>query len=123
MKNTLTVSQKYFPNQSYTCVVEKNKSISIDCFYTNVNNPKQTTVEFTIGSSAEYDSYNCHYIGTIVSITDKVITIDTGHSVRNENNERVPELRRLKLADFAARNWNFDLEKLMAYNEEERQCI
>jgi hypothetical protein len=124
MKQTVTVSQKYFPNQLYNCVVDHNKSISIHCTYMNVyGTPKPTYVKFKIGDSAEYGSYNLHYIGTIVSITDKVVTIDSGHKTYNIKGERVPELRRLKLGEFAARNWNFDLQKLMAYNLEESQCI
>ena len=57
--------------------------------------------DFAIGDVAEYDSFNMSYCGTIVAITEKTVTIRETHS---------SAMRRLDLADFSRRNWNFDAE-------------
>jgi uncharacterized protein (DUF1015 family) len=96
-----------FDGQIYNVTLERNKTITIDCFYKNVREPKQTIKTFSIGSKAEYDSYNLSYTGTITSITDKTITIVEDHGTTKH---------RLKLDQFCWRNWNFDLEKIRKEN-------
>ena len=78
-------------------------------------NPKDQvdfTVEydrtFEIGDSVEYDSYNLSYIGTIVAITAKTVTVDKGWGDG--------EVKRMKLQDFGNRNWNLDLEDRLTQN-------
>lgn len=68
---------------------------------------------YYIGCTAEYDSYNLHYFGTIESITAKTITIRprSGGSAR-----------RLRLADFARRNEDTPDSKAEA-NAETMMCI
>jgi len=70
--------------------------------------------EFTIGDPAEYDSYNLLYVGIITAITDKTVTIQPKY----ENKKR-----RLKLQDFAWRNWNFNAERVAQENFETSQYI
>lgn len=112
MKN-LTVIQKWNNNQEYNVSVEHNQSIQINCTYMNVHNPKPTEVKFLIGDSAEYSSYNLSYIGTIISITEKTVTIKDNFN----------EVHRLKLENFCWRNFNFNLEKVTESNRLESYCI
>lgn len=73
-----------------------------------VETPYKTT--FEIGDMAEYDSYNLSYIGTIVSITEKGVTIRH----RGEGSKT----SRLKLAQFNWRNKHFDLDERRKRNSE-----
>ena len=65
--------------------------------------------DFAIGDVAEYASFNMSYCGTIVAITEKTVTIRETHS---------RAVRRLDLADFSRRNWDFDAEKTAKRNSE-----
>ncbi len=90
------------------------KGESIRLFGTHANcydGPRAFDITFKVGDSAEYDSYNLHYIGTITSITPKTVTIVGSRKCR------------LSLRDFSWRNWNFDLDTIEARNAEEMQCI
>lgn len=85
-------------------------------FLVNVTPGKSVTIEFNgkknefvIGDMAEYDSYNLSYHGEILSITDKTVTFKEKYSTRK---------RRLKLSEFAWRNYNFNLEESNARNTE-----
>ena len=88
------------PRQSIRIYGETNRSVS----YT----PKQFDLTFEIGDTAEYDSYNMRYTGKILAIGAKTVTIDA-HGTGEHT-------RRLTLAQFASRNWDFDLEKIQAEN-------
>ena len=113
MKAKTLIVYDYF-KQEYTVTIEKNKSIKIDCFYKNRHNPQETSTAFKMGDTAEYSSYNLSYMGIIIGITEKTVSIkcDSDKSIR-----------RLKLSQFCWRNWDFNLEKKLAYNEEERTYI
>lgn len=69
--------------------------------------------QFRIGDEAEYDSWNLHYTGRIVSIGKATVTIDPGYDSK----------RRLKATDFAWRNWNFNSEEIARRNAETSQYI
>ncbi len=112
MKKTFIVTD--WSGQQYTVTIIKNVSIQIDCTYKNAHEPKPTSVSFNLNDSAEYDSYNLSYIGKIIGITDKTVTINPNYSEGN---------RRLKLGDFCWRNWDFNLDKKVAENAAEMQCI
>jgi hypothetical protein len=60
---------------------------------------------FKIGSPAEYDSYNIHYIGRIVAIGPKTVTIEA-HGRK----------RRLDLASFSDRNWD-GIDRKVEHNQ------
>ncbi len=72
-----------------------------------VHHPYNRT--FKIGDTAEYDSYNLSYTGTIVSIGKKTVTVDPGRGGRK---------RRLTFHTFNWRNWNFDVDETARKNSE-----
>ena len=86
----------------YAVSVTPNKSITIE-------REGHCPIRFGIGDPAEYDSYNLKYTGTITNITEKTVTIQPKY----ENKKR-----RLKLQDFAWRNYDFNSEKIAAENFE-----
>jgi hypothetical protein len=89
------------------------KYIRIHGIYRNhVNGPQHYNRVFKIGDKAEYDSYNFNYVGTIVAIGAKTVTIE-------DHGDR----KRLDLYTFAWRNWNFDLEKIRKNNYETSMVI
>ena len=107
----LVVSQKW-SKQEYTVTVEKNKSIKVECFYKNHVNPRETSVTFLMGEKAEHSSYNLSYFGEITGITEKTVTFnDYGRG------------KRLSIADFCWRNWDFNIERAIAHNSEEMYHI
>lgn len=97
----------------FNAEIEKNKSIRI---YGDTLNgrgePTKFDKTFKVGDKAEYDSYNLSYIGTIIAIGEKTVTIQ-------HYNER----SRLNLRDFIWRNNDFVLEVVEAQNNIERQYI
>lgn len=107
MKNLIV--KEAFSMQEYNVTIEKNKYITIDCYYKNSHNPKQTINTLKVGDIAEYDSYNLHYTDRIKSITDKTVSFQNG--------------RRLKLEEFCWRNWDFKLDKVMKNNAETMMVI
>ena len=115
IKNALKMSTKQisvsgYDSQVYNVTLDHNNFITIDCFYKNAVNPRQTITTFNIGSQAEYGSYNLSYVGTITGITDKTVTIVESKGTRNEVTHR------LKIAEFCWRNFNFDLAKVQKAN-------
>jgi hypothetical protein len=67
-------------------------------------------VEFRVGDVAVYDSYNLDYLGEIIAIGPKTVTIDasaTGHG-----------RRRLDIHQFNWRNNDFDLDRIRRRNSE-----
>jgi hypothetical protein len=56
---------------------------------------RNASLTYFIGETAEYDSYNLHYFGTIIAISTKVVAVDPRHNSRT---------RRLKLAQFVSKN-------------------
>ncbi len=94
-------------NSQYTVIINKGDSITV---IRKGHEPN----EFKIGDNAEYDSYNLSYYGKIVSITEKTVTIQDRHFDRKY---------RLKLDTFAWRNYNFNLDKVMADNADTMMYI
>lgn len=72
--------------------------------------------EFRIGDKAEYNSYNLSYIGDIVGIGPKTVTIEHGASYNRKRS-------RLNLSEFCWRNWDFDLAKTLEANAVTSQYI
>ena len=66
--------------------------------------------QFEIGDLAEYDSFNLRYIGKIVAIGEKTITIQEKGRDRRRH--------RLNTRTFAFRNWDFDLTEVTHHNHE-----
>lgn len=62
---------------------------------------------FVIGDECEHGSYNLTYTGKIEGITAKNVMVDTGGGTK-----------RLRIAEFAMRNHDFDLEDIQRRNNE-----
>jgi hypothetical protein len=74
----------------------------------NETNQPDNDVTFRIGDIASYDSYNLVYYGKIVAIGEKTVTIQEDDGRKHM----------LKLADFALKNINFNLERAQARNHD-----
>lgn len=70
---------------------------------------KEFSKTFKIGDVAEYDSYNLIYLGDIVKISEKSVTIEEHYSTRKH---------RLDLYTFISKNWDFDHEEILEKNAE-----
>lgn len=90
--------------------IERNKSIRLVGQYSN----RDIDITFKVGDTAEYDSYNLSYLGTITKITDKCVTIDPKYGERH---------RRLDLHTFMWRNHSFDLAAIEKSNMETSYSI
>lgn len=113
-----TISPRW-ESDNYNAEIEPKKSIRLYGVYNNLcGGPKQYDITFNIGDVAEYDSYNLKYTGVIISIGEKTVTIEDRH-----NGCATPTRRRLDLEHFASRNWDFDAEKIQAWNREESYYI
>lgn len=96
---TVGVSIRLFGSyKSYPYNKELSRSVETDVAYDRT---------FAIGDTAEYDSYNMHYLGSVTAIGEKTITITDGSKVR-----------RLSIFDFAHRNHDLDLEAISARNSD-----
>ena len=69
----------------------------------------QTIKVFRVGDTAEHDSYNLRYLGTIRSITAKSVVIRPAYG---------SSTKRLNFDAFSWRNWNFDPVEVEAYNSQ-----
>ena len=69
--------------------------------------------EIEIGDKAEYDSYNLSYIGEVVKITNKCVTI-----VAYKGHSGMERVHRLDLNTFCYRNWDFNLNEATARNSD-----
>jgi len=99
------------PFGSYTVEIVPGKSIRI---LANQNGRGPTDVTFNVGDTCTHDSYNLIYLGTILNITEKTVTIQPKHG---------DSKRRLKLVEFCWRNYAFDLAKVTKQNHETSMCI
>lgn len=75
--------------------------------YWETPNEEFYDITFKVGDTCVYHSYNLIYTGTITSIGEKVIIVDTG-----------TKKKRLSLYDFNRRNWNYDAERIAQANME-----
>lgn len=101
---------------TYNADIVPGKSIRIFGVYRNtckgeINFDKT----FQVGNYAIYDSYNLIYYGQIVAIGPKTITIK---HYANSN-----QVSKLDLHTFCWRNWDFDLQKSIEYNQNESYYI
>lgn len=69
---------------------------------------------FKVGDTVEMDSYNLRYLGEIVNITEKRISIKGRYGAG---------LKSMDLFSFSWRNYNFDLEEALAENAETSMYI
>ncbi|HIK67970.1 MAG TPA: hypothetical protein EYF95_08385 [Flavobacteriales bacterium] len=73
--------------------------------------------KFRVGDWAEYDSWNLNYLGQIVAITNKTVTIVDYPDSHN------PCKKRLDLHTFCWRNFSKSVEEKRAANAETRMYI
>lgn len=85
----------------------KEKTIQIDA--TNFKGVRFQN-KFVVGSSAEYDLWNLIYTGEITNITEHFVFFGF-------------EKRRLSMADFIEKNWDFDWVRISKHNADEMQYI
>jgi len=114
--------------RNYKVELIRHKSIKV----TNTENGKSAS--FNMFDLAEYDSYNLSYLGHIIGITEKTVTIVEEHCYNKwkaiqageytkKNEWDGPAIHRLKLDSFAWRNYDFNLEKTRKDNHETSMYI
>jgi hypothetical protein len=69
---------------------------------------------FRIGDRCEQDAYNFTYLGTIVAIGEKTVTVKC---------DLYGKLHRMSIYDFSFHNWDFDLERIEKENDNTAECI
>ena len=109
MKQTVTTK---YTNNTYTAEVKKGESIKI---INSVRYEGEATHnnEFKIGDEAEYDSWNLKYTGKIEKITDKSVFVK----------KMGDTCKRMTIAEFCDRNYDFDAQKVSDYNYNEMLYI
>ena len=116
MLNVMTKARKRFgveypaTETDYAIAYNDDKSITI-------YHKRQPAATFKVGDQAVADSYNLYYIGEIIKITEKTISIVR---YKNTSNERT---YRLGLNEFCWRNYDFSAERIAKENAETMQCI
>lgn len=94
--------------QGARATIEPKKSIRLfGTQYPGTQFAQPYDVSFKIGDVAIYHSYNLSYLGTILAITEKSVTIRPAGCSR---------VRRLSIYDFNHYNYMFDLAKVEARN-------
>ena len=111
-RNGKLIPGKVEPHQFAEIV--KNKYILLFGLSNATGMPQKFERLFKIGDVAEYDSYNLHYLGTIVSISDKCVGIKDKHEKK---------VHRLSIHEFNWRNRNLDVAATEKRNDQEMQCI
>jgi len=106
---------RVYPAQltKYSVAVDRNRSIQI------FENGLQTA-SFNLGDTAEYGSYNLRYLGQIIQISDKSVTIEEPYKMYGKDHGR---RHRLSMNEFCWRNSGFDLAKAVEWNREESMYI
>lgn len=95
--------------------VDKNRWVNDPVTGKRVPGEVPYDMTFEVGDEAEYDSFNLSYIGEIVSISDKTVTILP--------RRRGEKKRRLKLAEFSWRNNFRTVAEKHARNSEEMMYL
>ena len=119
MKQVFTKERKYrgvaYPTQAtkYKVDVKRNESISI---FEN----GECTASFKMGDTAEYGSYNLHYLGQIIQISETSVTIEEPYKMYGHDHGR---RHRLHMNEFCWRNSGFDLDRINNFNREESYYI
>src|SRR4051812_9799647 len=93
----------------YNADVLAGHSIRIYGTMTNhVKGAQEFDMVFAIGSQAVYDRFNLIYVGTIVKIGPKTVTV--------KHYEHTSDVTMLDLFTFCDRNWNFDAARISKHN-------
>ena len=120
MKQVFTKARKrygmVYPAQPTKYAVDINKTKDLIAIYED----GKCTARFNLGDTAEYGSYNLHYLGKIIQISANTVTIEEPYNMYGQNHGR---RHRLDMNEFCWRNSGFDLEKIKKYNMEESYYI
>jgi hypothetical protein len=100
-----------FSHTVYNADIEPGESIRLH----GIHQKKPFDVTFKVGDIAEYDSYNLHYTGQIVKITQNTITINASRT--GDRNKR------LTMYEFCWRNYDFNEAEVAAKNMDTMQYI
>lgn len=117
-KSFSTVISAPFGSDTYAVAVNLTEQIiAIQRLTTWSGKPdtEAKPVAFKVGDKAVSGSYNLVYLDKIVSITK--------NSVIFEPTLRGYRKKRMKLSEFAWRNWDFDREEIDKRNHETSMCI
>lgn len=108
---TVTLDSIHISAGNVTIEIVQGKSIRIRGTYKNhVNGPQAFDRTFSVGDSAERDSFNLTYTGKITAIGAKTVTI--------KDDCLTDRTSRLTLPVFVWRNWDFDAAKSTKRNAE-----
>lgn len=100
----------------YNADVLPGHSIRIHGTMTNhCKGPQEFDMIFEVGQKAVYDSFNLKYVGTIVAIGAKTVTI--------KHYDHCSGVTMLDLYTFCDRNYNFNLARIEAENNEESRYL
>ena len=115
-KSVETQVKCYASDEAVNVSIVKGKSIRIEGVNKNSVDNTPFDKSFEIGSEVVCGSYNLIYLGKIVSITAKNVIIDEGNGADWPN-------KRMRLAEFIERNWNFDIVRIRERNAITSQSI
>ncbi len=107
-KSKTVVNESVFGTRRLVTFVTPGERVAIHSFSAGCT-PNVTVLK--IGDRAEYDSFNLRYLGPIVSITAKSIIVRMG----DWSNAKT---KRMKIEEFAWRNWDFSVEQANRDNAE-----
>lgn len=107
---TLEVPDSLGRRDCWAADVVRGHSIRIYGTYSNhVRGPQPFDRTFQIGDRVERDSYNLSFLGTVVAIGLKTVTI---------KDDNLAVTSRLPLDTFIRRNWDLDVATLLRRNAE-----
>ncbi len=107
-KSKIIVNESVFGTRRLVAFITPGEKIEIHAF-TSHSAPSVTVLK--IGDRAEYDSYNLRYLGPIMGITAKSVIVRKGPS-------SCASTKRMKIEEFAWRNWDFSVEQANRDNAE-----
>ena len=120
MKQVFTKARKrygmVYPAQPTKYAVDLNKAKDLIAIYED----GRCTARFHLGDPAEYGSYNLRYLGKIIQISEKTITIEEPYNMYGKDHGR---RHRLDMHEFCWRNSGFNLAEATKHNMEESYYI
>jgi len=108
---------KDYPPSATDYQVEFAGKTGITVYRDDANGTPIKGTSFSVGDTAEYNSWNLTYTGIITKITEKAVTIVAYKGSRNET------VHKLDLNKFCWRNHKFDAARVAAENAETSMYI
>lgn len=113
----MTKASKHRPSEPTKYFVDQTKN-GIAIFVQQKNGTLVPGSSFEVGDSAEYNSYNLRYVGTITKLTEKCVTI-----VAYKGRQGMEKTHRLDLNEFCWRNYDFNLTEVTNKNHDTMMYI